>query len=75
MGIVTNAIPIAIPLIILPMINMVMVSRMKAKIIPIIHITDKLSIDLINPKCSDISPPITLPAVKERKKKLESKIR
>ena len=54
---------------------MVMVSRMKAKIIPIIHITDKLSIDLINPKCSDISPPITLPAVRKEKKKLESKIR
>ena len=50
-----------------------MVSRMKAKIIPIIHITDKLSIDLINPKCSDISPPITLPAVKGKKKKVRIK--
>ena len=54
---------------------MVMVSRMKAKIIPIIHITDKLSIDLINPKCSDISPPITLPAVrKEKKVRIKNKI-
>ena len=75
---VTNAIPIATPLMILPMINIVIVSRMKAKIIPIIQITDKLSIDLINPKCSDISPPITLPAINNKKHKknmLESPIR
>lgn len=35
---------------------------MKVKIIPIIQMTERHSIDLIKPKCSAISPPITLPA-------------